>query len=703
MALTYRLETLGGLALVDSAGTPISTQRRRRALLALIAAAGRRGISRDKLLAYLWPESSSENARHGLEQLLYALRRQLGASTFVDVDPLRLNPQVITNDVTEFDEAFERGDLATAVSLYGGSFLDGFYLGDLGEFERWVEAERTRLAQRYAISLEQLAGQASEAGDAAAATAWWRRFVALDPLSSRATLGLMNALVAAGETAAAIRHGRAHEALARTEGAEPTPPISALLRRLLAEESQRHARAPAARSPETAPALKTPRSLRSVMKPSRRILTASVAIVAIVAIALLALGSASRATHSIVIVGTGDPATDVRAIQSAVDHGVEVALRGRFSFATAPTKPIDPLLASAWYPSAAEIRISKAVTIFGMRDVAGDMATIASGTIPFYVDAPGAHVSISGVHFVRPIQAAILVRAVRGLEISSSKIEGVVPFSNGAGGISINTRGEMPLPSSPGSPQNVSGRLLIAHNEIDATGGTALVPTAGVTVFSVGRSPDHEADVDIIGNQIRNTTAPTINVRRVQGKVRVLGNALQTSRETIGDVDAVRLVNAGSILMANNTVECSWPNAAGIQIFSPFAEWPTEHAVVEDNDVHMSPAASDALGDFSAGISIRGFAHGVVVRHNRISGRARAALSMYPFRGGVPAEGAFIDNRLDGFAAAGADIVVAGGVERARIAGPGSVADHGTATTRETSSANSQRLTSRAPGRAANR
>jgi DNA-binding SARP family transcriptional activator len=679
LSLILRLETFGGLVIIDGVGTVVSAQRRRLALLALIAAAGRRGISRDRVLAYLWPESSTANARHGLEQLLYALRRQLGASLFLGVDPLRLNQQVVTSDVTEFDEAFERGDMAAAISLYRGPFLDGFYLGDAGEFERWAETERARLTQRYATGLEQLARQASEAGDAVAAIEHWRKLVALDPVSSHTTLGLMNAFSDADEPAEAIRHGRAYDALARAEGAEPTPAISALLRRLLAEESQHQRPASAARALEIPHARQTSPRRWSVLRPSRGALAASVAGIIIL---LLALGAYPR-RHSIVVIGTGEAVKDVQAMQAAVDRGGEVDMQGHFSFAVPPTKSVDPLLASGWYPEAAEIRISKAVSIFGVRDAGGEMATIESGTIPFYVDAPGQRVTIRGLRFVRPTQAAILVRAVRGLEISSIRIDGLVPFSNGAGGISINTRGEMPLPSSPGNPENVSGHLLIAHNEIDGTGGTAQSPTAGVTVFSVGQSPDKEVDLDVIANQVSNTSAPTINIRRVHGRVRIIGNTLRTSPETRGDVDAVRLVNGGSVLMANNTVESKWPNAAGIQVFSPFTEWPTKHVTVEDNEVLMSPPPGVALGDFSAGISIRGFADSNVVRHNKISGRAWAALSMYAFRGGVPSDNAFIDNRLERFEATVADIFIGSGVARRHIVGPGSVSDHGTATIRE--------------------
>jgi serine/threonine protein kinase len=421
----------------------------------------------------------------------------------------------------------------------------------------------------------------------------------------------------------------------------------------------------------------------SIFGSSRRRLTTLIAFGTLFIAGALG-GNAYRRNYPVLVIGTGDAAHDVRAIQAAADRGGDIILKGDFSFATPPTEPVAPLLASGWYPADAEVLISRAVNISGVRDARGEMATIEAGTIPFYVDAPGERVAIRGLRFVRPTSNAILVRAVRGLEISSSKIQGVVPFSGGgSGGITINTRGDMEILSGPGNPENVSGHLLIASNEIDGTGGTAQAGTAGVMVLSVGQSPDREVDVDIVNNHIWNTTAPAINIRRVHGRLRLLGNILQTSPETVGSVDAVRLVNGTSMLMANNTVECKWPNAAGIQVFSPYAEWPTDSAIVEDNDVRMSPSPGATLGDFSAGISIRGFAHDIVIRHNTISGRAGAALSMYEFRGGVPADNAFIDNRLEGFKATGADIFVGSGVARGHIVGPGSVSDHGTATIRE--------------------
>ena len=384
------------------------------------------------------------------------------------------------------------------------------------------------------------------------------------------------------------------------------------------------------------------------------------------------------------VTGTGDPTIDIPAVQAAVDRGGSIILKGRFSFNKPPTKPVAALLASEWYPPAAQVLVSRTVTISGVRDANGEMTTIEAGTIPFYVEARGERVAIRGLRFVRPISDAILVYAARGVEISSCKIEGLVPYAGGGEGIAVTTRGQLPVPASPGNPANVSGRLLIAHNDIDAAGGTARDDTAGIIVFAVGQSPNEEVDLEIIGNDVRNTTQCTICIVRVDGRVRVTGNTLRTSREVeegsasrldFSRGDAVRLVSSGTYLMANNSIECYRADAAGIAVFSQFAEWPAERALVEDNDVLMSPPAGSVLRDSSAGISVRGFAHGVVIRHNRIRGRARAALAMQAFRGGVPTDSAFIDNRLDHFEAGLADIFVGSGVLRKRIVGPGTLLD----------------------------
>ena len=80
-----RLRTLGGISLESDTGAlgAAAVQRRRLGILALLATSRDRGVSRDKILAYLWPASDAERARHTLSQLLYALRRDLRAEAVV--------------------------------------------------------------------------------------------------------------------------------------------------------------------------------------------------------------------------------------------------------------------------------------------------------------------------------------------------------------------------------------------------------------------------------------------------------------------------------------------------------------------------------------------------------------------------------------------------------------------------------------------
>jgi DNA-binding SARP family transcriptional activator len=158
-------------------------------LLAVLAAGGERGRSRDQLLLLFWPDATQTRARHSLDQLLYALRSSLGEFVFDGVNPVRLNPDVVGSDVGAFSAALERGDLETAVGEYRGPFLNGFYLSDAPEFERWAETERARLAASYVGALERLAQNAAVAQDHATAVRRWRTLVESDPVSGKKRRG----------------------------------------------------------------------------------------------------------------------------------------------------------------------------------------------------------------------------------------------------------------------------------------------------------------------------------------------------------------------------------------------------------------------------------------------------------------------------------------------------------------------------------
>jgi Tol biopolymer transport system component/DNA-binding SARP family transcriptional activator len=191
-----------------------ASQPRRLALLALLAASGEQGMTRDQLLAMLWAETDEDRARKGLNQALYALRQEMGADeVFLGTRDLRLNPDVVTSDVALFNGAIKAGHLERATEAYTGPFLEGFHLSEAAEFERWLDEERAVLAQDHATALERLARKAAERGDRVACTEWWRKLAAQDPLNARIAVGLMEALVAAGDRSAALHHARVYEVL----------------------------------------------------------------------------------------------------------------------------------------------------------------------------------------------------------------------------------------------------------------------------------------------------------------------------------------------------------------------------------------------------------------------------------------------------------------------------------------------------------
>lgn len=229
----FSLKVLGGLSLEsDNGPLPVGARQKRRMTLLAILAIAPRGISRDKLQSYLWPEGSSASSRHALDQLLYATRHALGSSDpFVTAGgDVRLDTTVVRSDIGQFEDAIRARAWADAVALYGGPLLDGVHQSSAGEMERWIDGERTRLQLLYRKALETLARAATAAGDSADAVDWWRKLALSDPLSLRVAIETIQALAATGDHAAAIQYAHSFQALVRSElGVEPDLAVQKLV------------------------------------------------------------------------------------------------------------------------------------------------------------------------------------------------------------------------------------------------------------------------------------------------------------------------------------------------------------------------------------------------------------------------------------------------------------------------------------------
>jgi DNA-binding SARP family transcriptional activator/TolB-like protein len=315
-----RINALGGLSIVGADGKPVAgaaAQPRRMAMLAILARAGQRGVTREKLMALLWPDD--ERGPRTLAQALYSLRRDLGGDEAITgTNELHLESSFITSDVAEFAAALARGEDERAVSLYHGPFLDGFRVSGLEEFARWAERERSSMAADHSRALESLARSARVAGDLRAAIARWRKLAALEPLNARVTVGLMDALAAAGDRAGALQHARIYEALVEQElELPPDREVLAFADRLRREASESPSQAPnasiasplaAAVAPVASPVegrddglpSLTPsveeRPIRPRASVVRRLVASALAVMAIVAVALVISRPWSTAT-----------------------------------------------------------------------------------------------------------------------------------------------------------------------------------------------------------------------------------------------------------------------------------------------------------------------------------------------------------------------------------------------------------------------
>ncbi|MFN8464547.1 MAG: BTAD domain-containing putative transcriptional regulator [Caldilineaceae bacterium] len=164
-----------------------------------------RPLGRDELAELLWPERTQEQARVNLRGAIYRLRGQIEPYLLVSRQNLALNPNAdIDLDARQFERQLAAGELATAVALYRGDFLAGFYLDGSPAFEQWALLERERLRNLVLSAYGRLVDQAATAGQLDAAIAYAQRLLQLDALHEPTHRQLMRLLTQTGQRSAAL-------------------------------------------------------------------------------------------------------------------------------------------------------------------------------------------------------------------------------------------------------------------------------------------------------------------------------------------------------------------------------------------------------------------------------------------------------------------------------------------------------------------
>jgi DNA-binding SARP family transcriptional activator len=211
--------------------------QRTRSLMQFLAAHRLRGVSRDELIAAVWPDVDEDTGRHRLHQGIYELRSTLraadpGRSPIVCVDGgYGFDHQVpVWVDVEEFDDLAatamrslkeQRAEEAIeasrcALALYRGDFLYQATNAD------WATCERNRLCTRFVLLSIQLGDLLTRRGDYRDALTVLEPVLTMEPWNEDATVLTMRCYAKTGaRSLAATAYRSCAEALTSEFGIAP--------------------------------------------------------------------------------------------------------------------------------------------------------------------------------------------------------------------------------------------------------------------------------------------------------------------------------------------------------------------------------------------------------------------------------------------------------------------------------------------------
>jgi DNA-binding SARP family transcriptional activator/tetratricopeptide (TPR) repeat protein len=187
---------------------------------------------RSRLAFELWPDSDERQARTNLRKLLHEFRHSLpDIGAFVEIDNetvwwIPTGPSAV--DVLRFREAMAAGDFELAARLYSGDLLPACY-------DDWVLGERAKLRAEAYGALVRLTEEAAARDDHKDTIRHAQRIIDLEPTDEAAVRLQMEAHLALGDRAAALRAYHRHaEVLEHDLAVSPGEAIAAMYRELRA-------------------------------------------------------------------------------------------------------------------------------------------------------------------------------------------------------------------------------------------------------------------------------------------------------------------------------------------------------------------------------------------------------------------------------------------------------------------------------------
>ena len=224
-------------------------RKKERALLFYLGMADRM-VARNILADLLWGGLPEEKALHGLSNAVYRINRSITSAASSQPttllvgsrDSVGFNPQFpVFIDALALEALAGNGreenpaSLKEVITLYRGNFLEGFFIRQADEFEKWSLEQRELLQAYYQSALNRLLHRAMEAKDYKKALDYAHQALDRDELQEDIHCAIMQLHWLSGKREAALRQYQVCSRLLRKElGVEPQSRTRALYDRISA-------------------------------------------------------------------------------------------------------------------------------------------------------------------------------------------------------------------------------------------------------------------------------------------------------------------------------------------------------------------------------------------------------------------------------------------------------------------------------------
>lgn len=193
-----------------------------QALVYLLIAHNGKFISRDKIMAYLWPDSTTDAARYNLRYNLWQLKKLLphdGADRSLvlsEKDGCSIDSRYSFQcDLLKIQSCSVHSqdleELAYTKSLFSGDFMEGWYLKNCNEFNEMILFERMNCEHIQVELLKTLARRYEENERLEEALATWQEMAKVDMDNEETACNIVRLYAEMGNRVAAINHYKKFE------------------------------------------------------------------------------------------------------------------------------------------------------------------------------------------------------------------------------------------------------------------------------------------------------------------------------------------------------------------------------------------------------------------------------------------------------------------------------------------------------------